>query len=175
MGTTTKGIFLKSMVDAVRKEKGPEGLKELEEIFGDIHFAGFKDYPGEVDKRLNKAVIKVIYGEETPEAWREFGKLGFRTYADSIIGKTMFSLLGNDLRRIALAVERVFNTVTSGYQISVEEVSESEIRIRIKNTHENREYLKGLFVAAVEHFGEKGKVTSRVFGEEDYEYSVKWG
>ena len=89
MEQTTKGIFLKNLIDAVKKRKGPEGIKLLEEKFGSLHFSLVKSYPIEMEVRLHEAAVETLYQGQSDKAHFEFGRIGFKTYAESIIGKTM--------------------------------------------------------------------------------------
>ena len=44
----------------------------------------------------------VIYGKNNSENQFKLGQLAFEIYAESTIGKIMFSLMGNDLKKAAM-------------------------------------------------------------------------
>ncbi|KKP69821.1 hypothetical protein A2X44_05110 [candidate division CPR3 bacterium GWF2_35_18] len=171
---TVKGIFLKGLVEVVRKLKGPDGVNKLKEEFGDLGFAGFKDYPMQVQADLNKISSKIIYGSYCPEAEYEFGRLSFKTYTDSLIGRTMFSLIGSSPIKVAKALPKILGTVTSGLKITVEEINSLKAKIRMQNIPFHIKHYEGACVAAAEHFGYKAKVTSKLIGKDDFEYTVEW-
>jgi len=171
---TSKGIFLKNAVKIIEKEKGPEGLKQLEKEFGDFKFSAFKNYPMEENVRFNKAAVKVLYGEVTSDAWRKFGGLAFHTYVDSVVGRTMMSLLGNDLEKVIFALEKVLGTVSAGYEMEVEKLNDNKFKIRFFNNPDEIEFYEGVFVAGIKYFGYKPKVSSKAFGKENFEYVLEW-
>lgn len=172
--TTTKGMFLKSIVDSVKSRKGVEGVRKLEKIYGDLNFGGFKDYPMEDEIRLYKAAMQVLSLKEGPDAWKEMGKLAFTTYSGSLIGKTMFSLFRNDVGQMVSSLGKILNTVTSGYGIEVKRLADRKVKVRIANCPDRIEFYEGVFTAAYEHFGLKHEVSSKVLGTDDYEYILSW-
>lgn len=174
MESNTKGIFLKGLVKIVEQEKGPKGLKELENFFGDIKFSGFKDYPFSVERKLNQAVIKVLWGKETPEAWIKLGRIGFRSYIDNPLGKTMFSLFGNNIKSLALMLGKVFDTVTSGYKVKVEDLGPQKLSVIIDNCSDEREYWVGMFEAGIAYFGSQPFVEAKTLGENKYQFFISW-
>lgn len=171
---TTKGMFLKSIIKAVEKEKGPEGLKRLEELHGNIKYSGFQDYSMEEEKQLYSKALIVLYGGESPEAWRQFGALAFRTYADSLIGKTMISLIGADIKRLGLTTEKILNTITTGYVVTVEDLEGNNLKLTLEHCPDRMEYFEGVFAEAIKTFGYTSKVTARELGVDHYEYTISW-
>lgn len=174
METTVKGVFLKSLVETVRAKKGNEGVKQLEKEFGSLDFSAFQNYPLTEQARLNKAASIVLFGSHTPEAEYEFGRLSFKTYADSIIGKTMFSLIGDDPLKVASALPKILNMVTSGLDIEVKAVGPIKVSLRMKNLPFHIKHYEGCCAAAAEHFGHTAVIESKVWGKNDYEYIVEW-
>ena len=172
--TTTKGMFLKSIVDSVKRVKGPDGVRELEKNYGSLNFGGFKDYPMKDEIRLYQSAMKVLGLKDGPEAWREMGKLAFTTYADSLIGKTMFSLFNSDIEKMILSIGRILNTVTSGYRIETENLGERRFVVRIGNCPDRMEFYEGVFLTAYEHFGLKCNLRSKILGKDNYEYLLEW-
>ena len=172
---TIKGVFLKSLVDLVKKKKGQEGIEALEKAYGsDLKFHSVQNYPMETEIKLIRAAMTVVYGKYEEDLEWEFGKLTFTTYADSLIGKTMFSLLGKEFRKIALNADRVINTVTGNLIIEVEDLAINKVRVRIGNCPHHIGHFGGVFMGAIESFGYKPKVETEVLGEGDYNYFLEW-
>ena len=172
---TVKGFFLKNLVEIVKKKKGPEGIEELEKRFGQsVNFSSFKDYPMEMEVELHYAMIDVLYSENKPEAHFEFGRIAFKTYAESLVGKTVFSLFGDDVKKIAMAVSRALNTVTSGLIVETEDLGPNKVKVTMKNNPYPIEYYEGIWTAGIEHFGYKPKVETKTLGKEHYEYVLEW-
>ena len=174
MSITVKGMFLKNLVETVKQKKGPEGLKKLEDKFGDLRFSGIKDYPVETEIKLQKAAMEVIFGKVSPDNYVEFGKLGFLTYANSLIGKTIFSLLGKDVKKIALGVPTAINTISSGFKITVTDLGAQKVSIRMINNPYITQYYEGVYKGAMEYLNVQGKIEVNVLREHDYEYILEW-
>ena len=174
MSRTVKGIFLKDIVNIVKNEKGPEGLSKLEGEIGDINFSAFRDYPIETDKLLNEKAAEIIYGNSSPKTQFEFGKTAFKVYSGSAIGKTMFSLLGKDVKKVASSFGKILGTATSGLEVEVHDMGEKSLRFHMKNNPYNIRHYEGILFAAFEYFGENPKINAKELGEEDYQYDVMW-
>jgi len=174
MQRTIKGVFLKNLVKVVEKQKGPEGRVQLEEKFGDLNFSAFKDYSFECFGKIVASVCKVMYGENSPQAQFEIGKLMFEIYNKSVIGKTMFSLLGTNPKRAALGAGRAMNTVTSGLDIEIADLGPKKVKLRIKNDSQHIRHYEGVWAASAEMLNLKAKITARELAPEDHEYIVEW-
>jgi len=174
MKTTVKGFVLKGVLKIVKKEKGEKGLKQLEQKFGSLKFSAFNDYPTETNAELRKMAAEVIYGKHDEETEYLFGKITFESYADSLIGKTMFSLLGNNLKKVAMGLPKILSTVNKGLESEVEDLGSKKVRIRMKNNPYHIKYHEGVWAAGAEFFKEKYKITSRVLAPGDYEYVMEW-
>lgn len=172
--STTKGIFLNGYVNAVEKEKGPEGIAKLRKLYGDLRFSGFKDYPYETERKLSKAIITIMWGKESPDVWEKMGEFVFNIYIDNPIGKTMFSLLGRDLKKVAHTVDKIFNTVTTGYSVQVEDIGETQLKLTLGNCPDEKELWLGIFKTALKHFGYEPSVSVRALAPQQYEYVVTW-
>jgi uncharacterized protein (TIGR02265 family) len=172
---TVKGFFLKGVVDEVKRQKGKEGLKRLEELMGGpAHFAPFKDYPMKDMLKLYDSVAELLFGENNDDTQLEVGKLTVTVYTNSIVGKTMLSLLGRDIKKTALSLPRIFDTVGSGFEFETEDLGPQKVKIRIKNDPFNIHFRKGMFMAGVEAFGRQPTIVERTLGPGDYEFEIEW-
>jgi len=174
MTRTIKGIFLKDVVDIIEKEKGPRGIQILEDKMGDINYSALKNYPIEIDKKLNESAAEVLYGTSNSETQFEFGKTAFKVYENSAIGKTMFALMGKDIKKIALSFAKLMGTVTDGLETEVEDLGERKIVIRMKNNPYDIRHYEGIFHEAFEFFGENPHIKTKELGDEDYQYEISW-
>jgi uncharacterized protein (TIGR02265 family) len=174
MEPKVKGVFLKSLVDVVKKQKGPNGLERLRNEYGQIDFRGFSDYPLKDQARLNKIASKIIFGSYSPQAEYEFGRLSFKTYLDTIIGRTMFALIGADPLKIAKALPKILGAVMTGVTILIEEVGPLKVKITMQNIPFHIRHYEGACAAAAEHFGYKAKILSTLLPNQDFQYLVEW-
>jgi len=171
----TKGLFLKGYVDMLRKQKGPEAIEKLKTMMdGEINFSQLKSYPMEIEIKLKDSIIKILYGKITDEAELEFGKLSFQVYADSVLGKTMFSLFGNNLKKLSLSVSRVLDSVVEGITFETEELGEKKVLIRITDNVHNIRHYEGVWLAAIKYFGHQGAVKAVDKGNNVHEYVLSW-
>jgi uncharacterized protein (TIGR02265 family) len=123
MEPTVKKFFLKGAIDEVKRQKGKEGVERLEELMGETaHFSPFKDYFMKDTVKLYDSVAEVLFGENNDDTQLEVGKLTVTVYTNSIVGKTMLSLLGRDVKKTALSLPRVFDTIESGFEFETEDL-----------------------------------------------------
>lgn len=175
MEKKTKGLFLKNVVEIVAEQKGKPGLEELEKELGNIHFSALQDYPTEVEIKLQKAVIKVLYGQYLPQYYEKLTKLNLQKYASSIIGKTIFSLLkGKNLKEIAMESGKFIATITTGQQIKIQCLEGNSLKFILIDCPYPIEYYKGLLKASLEYFQKQGTVTEQAISANNYEYLVTW-
>ncbi|KKP69276.1 hypothetical protein A2X44_02710 [candidate division CPR3 bacterium GWF2_35_18] len=174
MERKTKGLFLKNIVNIIKKEKGEPGIQKLKEKVGQVDFFAFKDYPMELDVKFAKASCEILYGTANDEAYINLGKLAFQTYTKSVIGKTMFSLIGNNLYKGISNLGKMLSTVTSGFEITVQELDSHTIKIRTKNNPYHIKHYQGIWLAAFEYFGVVPQIDSRTISPENFEYLIKW-
>lgn len=174
MGATVKGYIIKGVLSIVKNRKGPSGLIELEKKFGNINFSSIKDYPVEINAALRKAASEVVYGKYSPETEYEFGKVTFITYTENLIGKTMFSLFGNNLKKIALALPKILATINRGLEVKVEDLGPQKIKIVMINDPYDIRYHEGVWAAAVEYFHYQPHVEATVLKPGMYQYILSW-
>lgn len=171
---TVKGVFLKNLVETLRRTKGPEGLKLLEERMGNIQYSSFKNYPLSLLVKLLNIAVEIQDGKYSKEGMITFGKMAFTIYAESVIGKTMFALFANDIKKAALGVQTALNTVTTNFPVEVTELADNKVSIRMSKNPHPIEYYEGLWTAAVTYFNQEGTVEAKELAANDYEYIISW-
>lgn len=175
MGKTIKGMFLKNLIGMVKKDKGIEGLQRLEKEFeSKINFSAMSDYPIDVEMKLHKAIMEVYFGMITPENYRKLGRMNMRYYTESIVGKTIFSLVGKDLKSSAQKAQRFIDTIASGIKIELTELGEKEIKAVIYGIPYPIEYYQGIFEESLNYFKKKGTIKAKKSGLDEYTYIAQW-
>ena len=94
---TIKGIFVNSQINSVKREKGEEGLKELEKRFGSIKFNNIEDVPVSEEVRLIECALQIINEDSIPEKDMAFeaGRLHFKNFSTTPLAKLTFGVLTN--------------------------------------------------------------------------------
>lgn len=175
MEQITKGIFLKAVVKYVSDAKGEAGIKLLEQNIGQsLQFSSIKSYPVSLLTKLHHEAAKIIYGKLDDEAMFKLGKLSVSTYTNSLLGKTMFSLLGNNFRTIAMSAAKMYKSVTSGIEVETKELQENKIKITIRNDPFEISYSEGLFTTITKQFGFTPTIISKKLNDTDNEFILEW-
>lgn len=174
MEQTVKGIFLKNFVDFVRKTKGPTGLEQLKQKVGDINYSLVKNYSLEKEIELHKAIIKIVYGEFTTTNCQKLGEVAFNAFVESLVGKTIFALFGEDVKKAALGVQMALNTVTSGLDVHVEDLGKNKVKILMEHSLYPIAYYQGVWMAALKYLKKKGTVEIQEIVSGTHEYIVSW-
>lgn len=175
MNKTIKGMFLKNLISMVKKDKGVEGLQRLEEEFGEkINFSAMSDYPIEIEMKLHKAIMQVYFGEVNLKNYRKLGQMNMHYYTESIVGKTIFSLVGKDLKASALKAQKFTDTIASGIQIEFTDLGETKMKAVIRGLPYPIEYYQGIFEESLNYFKKKGTVSAKKTAPEEYVYITEW-
>ena len=131
-------------------------------------------YPIEEKRILLETAIKCLYGDITSENYGKIGRLSFSAFSESIIGKTLLAIIGNDVKRAAAVVKTGLDTVTTGFPIEVKSLNENSVSIRMSNNPYPVEYYKSQWEMALELMHKTGTVETHILGEHDYNYIISW-
>lgn len=175
-GATTKGIFLKEEVNYLRKKMGEPGVKKLVEVFGPVNFSSIKNYPETEEARLLKAIAKIISPDNPDEEMKELGSKSVEVYLSGVLGKTIFSLMGNDVKNLAMAITKIFSTITKGIEISAEDLGKNRVRITHKNNPIPAVYYEGIWSGALRYLKIPNyTITPKIIDSNNYAHEIEWG
>ena len=177
MGETVSGFSMKSVIGQVEKEKGPEGLKELEEKYGNsIEFYSFRRYAFEDKDKLTDAACEVLYGDKTHESYYKLGKVAFKYYTGTTAGKVIMSFFAKDIKSAMLGMPRALSSMQKqeDFKMEVEDLGPKKIKFIMTNSPYKAPYLAGLMAASAEHFGVKPVVTWKKISSNSCELYAEW-
>lgn len=173
---TIKGIFVKSHVDAVKKEKGAEGLQELEKMFGaPLTFSNSQNVPVKDEVRLIECAVKLLTPEISEnEIPLEAGRLHFRDFSTTPFGRIIFSMFKNNFKLMMMQSKNIAGHIFNGVQFSAEDLGENAVKITSENNDYNLQHFKGLFEEWMRFSGHKGTVDARAITPTTFEYTLSW-
>ena len=123
---------------------------------------------------LHKAAAEVLYGKLNDESLKKLGELSINIYKETMIGRTMFSLLGKDFKKIVLNAPKFYSSATVGINVEVEDISDNKVKLIIKNDPYPIAYNKGLYLSAGRMFGQELKILANRDNNGDTEYLFEW-
>ena len=173
MEPVTKGIYLKILLHTMKKASGSEIIKKIKEKM-DIDFSPVRDYPMETEAKLIHEYLLLTNGVDTEQTQYDFGKLAFEAYLNSVFGKTMFSLMGNDVKKISMGASKALGVVIGGVDVTSEDTGPNSVIVRIKNAILHIRHFDGAFTGMFNSFGYNVKIDCEVITARDYEYRVQW-
>ena len=171
---TVKGLLLTMFIKHMEKRYSKEEMDLLAKKYGDLNFSAFKDYTIEDECRLYDCAVEVFYPKNKIQGYREFGRMGFNLYADSVVGKTFFTLFHMDLKEAALKANTILSQISRNLNLKVEDAGENAIKITVIDLPYPFEYYTGVWEAAMEHFKKKGRVLSKRISDRVFEYTLEW-
>jgi len=179
MEATVKGMFLHNVVEVIKQQKGPSGLDDLRKKLGKITYGSFTNYPLEEEIRLNEAALEVLFGEINLKNYRELGKLSFTVFTGSAFGKTLMSLFGTDVNKLAKTLQLLLMSVTTGIDINAESQSSSSLVVTLTGAPYPPEYYEGIWQGAMSYLQNQRLINQFTIStnaplKNSYEYTLVW-
>lgn len=127
---TCKGMFLSDIVEGVRR-KLPGREQELLSRVDREKYLAFGDYPLREHVLLTALAAKLLYPNvPSREGARRIGQAVFPAFSESMIGRVIFGVLGNDLDRIFEVAPRAYQRTLSHGRITADFVGPRHWRYR---------------------------------------------
>lgn len=174
---TIKGMFVKSHVRAVRLAKGEEGIRALGKCYGGpVEFRNSDDVSVRDEIRLIECALDVLTGGSVPPAERAFeaGRLHFRNFTTTPLGRILFALFRKNIRLTLLQSTNIAGHVFDGVRFSTVDLGPAEVRIRMENADYPIDHFRGLFHEWLIFSGNTGNVAASTAGRGVYEYHIRW-
>ena|ERR1051326_7572747 len=173
-----KGIFVKSHINALKKEKGEIGLKELKRRYHKpLDFKNSDTIPVREEIKIIEHVYDILNENHSDNKNRTFeaGRLHFRNFTTTAFARIIFPLLRKKFKAIMLNSGSIASHVFQGIKFTSEEVSEKEIKIFMQNTDYPIEHFSGLFYEWMQYSGlSEVSVQEKILEKNFYEYILKW-
>lgn len=169
-----RGIYFKMEIDYYRKKLGTKEFKKIEEKFPMIkRISPVLNYSREEEFQILKFIGQILYGNDLQKTFYLLGVDAFHFFSENPIGKTLFALLGNDLKTLALDIPKAFNTLTIGLQFKIDDPGGTAIQIKIYNDSAPAAYYEGILEEAVRYFGYNPKTQKEIY-DQLYIFTVSW-
>lgn len=174
---TIRGIFVNSHIEVVRQKKGEEGVRELEKRYGKpLNFKNSDNVPVREEIKVIEAALDVLGEKPIPPEERAFeaGRLHFRDFTGTPLGKIIFSIFKNDFKIMMTKSRHIAEHVFLGVKLIPEDLGPNAVKVIMENGDYPIDHFRGLFQEWMDFSGEVGTVEAREIGPRRYEYTMRW-
>jgi uncharacterized protein (TIGR02265 family) len=166
-GATVKGLFFQDLQKRLTAGGHPpyEG-----------HFVSFKDYPLVVFIDAIAEHAPVLYPRPTLRgAIRAFGESAYPAFADTMIGRMLFGVLGNDVQRMMGAASKAYDHSVNPGKVTRVRQTERSALMQLENIWIFPTcYQVGVFEGGVHATGKEADVRLRTIGPGRVDLFVRW-
>ncbi len=174
---TIKGIFVNSHIGAVRKQRGDEGVVELQRRYGKpLVFRNSENVPIAEEVKIIEHALDVLSASPIPAPDRAFeaGRLHFRNFTTTPLARIMFSLFLEDFKLMMLQVHNIAGHVFQGVKFSSQELEPHGIKVVMENNDYPLDHFRGLFFEWLHFAGSTGTVAGEETAPCRFEYTIRW-
>jgi hypothetical protein len=164
-------------VQAVRKAKGPEGVRALAAAFGSpLDFRDLDDVPVREEVRLIELAHDILAGDHASLQARAFeaGRLHFRDFKGTPLAKVVFAVFPRDFHYLMLHSAAIAEKVFQGVRFEATDLGVRGVRVVMANNDYPIEHFRGLFYEWMHDFGCDGDVVARETAPGRFEYTMRW-
>jgi uncharacterized protein (TIGR02265 family) len=172
-----KGIFVRSHINALRKEKGEQGVKLLEKKFGrSVKFKNSDDVPVKDEIKILELVYEILYGEGIDEKQRAFeaGRLHFKNFTSTPLARIIFPMFRKRFKTILLRSNNIASHVFRGIKFYSQDIGENAVKVTMCNADYPIEHFKGLLSEWMHFSGIEGEISATALSGSTYEYIMQW-
>jgi len=174
---TIKGVFVNSHIHAVRRDRGEQGIRTLEQLYGKpVAFKNSDNVPVAEEVRIIELALGILADRPIPPEHLAFeaGRLHFRNFSTTPLGRIIFSLFRRNFKLMMLQSYHVAGHVFQGVKFSSEELGPNSVRIVMENNDYPLDHFRGLFYEWLLFSGASGKVDAQIIPDHRYEYTISW-
>lgn len=174
---TIKGIFVKSHIRALERERGHEGVEELHKRFGrPLNYSNADDVPIRDEVAILRHIVDITSSRQLSAEERELeaGRLHFRNFATTPLWTLTETLFGANQKRILMRSQHIAGYVFQDVTFLSEDAGQTSVRITMFNNDYPIEHFKGFFEEWLTIAGLKGSVRALAHGRGRYEYLISW-
>jgi uncharacterized protein (TIGR02265 family) len=167
-GASVRGMFFNSYVEQA-KERGIR----LDDVGA---HAGFKYYPAREWQRFIVQVAQKFHPDlPLGGALRRVGLSAYPTFAESMVGRVVFGVLGKDLARIMRVAQKGFEHSLSSARVELLSADDHSARLYLAGVYGFFDtYTVGVFEGAIRVCEREGDVHVRLIGHGEGEIFVRW-
>jgi uncharacterized protein (TIGR02265 family) len=170
-----KGILLVDTVEFLRKKKGDHAIVQLEKSFGSLLFDQYRMYPLDDLLRLQSATMKLAFGGESGDGYKQLGAAAFESFTHGIVGATLTNVADSP-RQLLEKIQELWGTVLNFGErklIAINEANRHAV-IEIKNDPRNPAYLQGVIEAGLKGIGLDAKTKIQSDKGDTYKIEISW-
>ena len=174
---TIKGIFVKSHIRALERERGVEGVRELTERIGHpINYLNTDDVMISEEVQILEHIVDMLSAEPLTkeEREREAGRLHFRNFSTTPLWHIIDPLVGSNLKFVLLQSSRIAGYVFQGVQFTSEDIGPKKVRITLFNNDYPINHFRGFFEEMLRYFELVGSVDAAGLTRGRFEYTISW-
>ena len=172
-----KGIFVKSHIEALRREQGEEAVQKLSEKLGDpLDFKNLEWVPASLESAIleESAQMMADHAFVQEEREREAGRLHFHNFSTTPYGRILLKAYPEDFRKLMLGSPLIARHVFRNTEFSAEEMGERMIRVRIKNSGYPLAHFAGLFHEWMKYSGLRNPRVEAKEEDGAQVYTMQW-
>jgi uncharacterized protein (TIGR02265 family) len=168
MGATVKGFFFERALQELDARKMPRVSMR--------RYAMFKDYPLADYRTLLVEASAQLYPQlPTREALRRLGQLAYPTLANTMIGRVIFGILGDDLPKVMKAAAKGYKIALQPGSATVLEVGDHHSHVRLDEIYVfSDSYQVGVFEGAITSCNRQGEVAIKRHAPTSVELWCRW-
>ena len=173
---TIKGIFVNSHINAVRREKGEAGVRELEKRYGSaIKFTNLEDVLVSDEISIIELALDIISNTSVPDGKRAFeaGRLHFQNFTTTPLAKIIFSTF-TEPKKMFLNSKYIAEHVFNGITFTSTDEGPNKVKVIMEGGHYPLDHFKGLFWEWINYFKLKPSIEAKQTSPERYEYLLQW-
>lgn len=166
---TVKGMFIKGFLESLDREGISRPTQD--------RFIAFRDYPLTVFMSLLLGKAQDLWPDRSPrESLRAFGRLAFPTFAESMVGRVIFAVAGNDWKHALTLTDKAYSHSLSPATTRLVEVTERSATFEFRDVWNFCDcYQIGVFEGAMAHYKVNGSVTLRAYARPcDVDLLLRW-
>jgi uncharacterized protein (TIGR02265 family) len=174
---TIRGVFVKSHIRALEKERGAQGIEDLRRRFNkSIEFGNTDNVPVRYEIELLEKIVEVLAGHILPDKERELeaGRLHFRNFTTTPLWAIVSSMFGSDPKSLLMQSSTIAGRVFRGVEFTSEDAGERTMRIVMRNNDYPMEHFQGFFDELLKQCGVSGYVEAYKHTDNAYEYVIAW-
>lgn len=174
---TIKGIFVKSHIRGLERERGGEAVRELERRIGHpVNYKNSDDVPIAEEVRILESIVDIEAGTSLKKEERELeaGRLHFRNFSTTPLWTILNSILGSNPKFLLMQSSRIAGYVFQDVEFASEDMGEESVKITLFNNEYPIRHFQGFFQEWLHAFGLDGKVLATSLSHDRYECLLSW-
>ncbi|MBI5644835.1 DUF2378 family protein [Candidatus Kaiserbacteria bacterium] len=174
---TIKGIFVKSHIRGLERERGAEGLRLLREKFGrPLNYGNGDDVPVADEVQILEHIVDILSGGSLSLHERHLaaGRLHFRNFSTTPLWKIVSFVFMGNTKRILMQSARISGYVFRNVHFISESLDERRVKITMFNNDYPLEHFQGFFQQWIAQADLNGDVEAAAHTRGRYEYTISW-